>query len=103
MIGLGVGYRHRSEGAAQIDRSLSQRFGRQSVSIWSQIVTISCVGKPLHSSISASFLRHFRSAHRWQRAAATEFVRNVALFAVSPRVTNRETIELIGGRRRLDY
>jgi hypothetical protein len=32
-----------------------------------------------------------------------EIVRNVALFAISLRVTDRKTIELDGGRRRLDY
>jgi len=32
-----------------------------------------------------------------------EIVRNVALFAVSSRVTDRERIELNGGGRRLDY
>jgi hypothetical protein len=35
--------------------------------------------------------------------SSEELCRNVALFAVSLRVTYRETIELNGGGRRLDY
>jgi len=66
-------------------------------------VTISCVGKPLHRRLPAMFDGPFPAVPDLEIRLEREIVRNVALFAISLRVTDRKTIELDGGRRRLDY
>jgi len=49
------------------------------------------------------FDRRFSAVPELDIRLEREIVRNVALFSVSLRVTDRETIELNGGGRRLDY
>jgi hypothetical protein len=57
----------------------------------------------LHRRLPVTFDRRFPPVPELEIRLEREIVRNVALFAVSLRVTDRETIELNGGRRRLDY